>query len=285
MSLLQCLQEVEVLLGSLGFGVGVEGGVNDFTQTGPQFFANPNDVVSPPTVFKGNNYKQICQVRENAHEYATLYDTEKKIPVYSAYQFKGVMGCKRLTKWYIEPQLEQITNSKEMAPESSVTSIQNQAVNKDYYKSGYDRGHLAHVYHSKSQSCFLTNTAPQHCSFNKGQWKETEIKVADILNKSCLPNSAFIVTGVVPGYIEPPLKNRVIIPSHFWTAYCCLDNNFIVIDSNDKSAELIRDHFYWPRMGADIEEYVKNFGHNHLLPIRCLVRMPVDTDSPGASQR
>ncbi|KAL6481268.1 hypothetical protein MHYP_G00093480 [Metynnis hypsauchen] len=211
--------------------------VDDFTQMCPQFFANPNGIVSPPTVFKGNNYKQICQIQEKTPEYATLYDTEKKIPVYSAYKFKGVVGCKRLTKWYIEPQLENISKGPKMAPESSMTNIQNQAVNKDYYKSGYDRGHLAPVLHSTSQSCSdvtftLTNAAPQHCSFNKGQWKKTERKVADVLNKTCLPNSAFIVTGVVPGYNEPPLKNRVIIPSHFWTAYCCLDNNLKVIDSN-----------------------------------------------------
>ena len=124
-----------------------------------------------------------------------------------------------------------------MAPESSVTNIQNQTVNEDYDNSGYHRGHLAPVLHARSQSCSnatftLTNAAPQTCSFNKGQWRITERKVADHLAKKCKGNSAFIVTGVVPGYNEPPLKNRVIIPSHFWTAYCCLDNNLKEIDSS-----------------------------------------------------
>ena len=50
--------------------------------------------------------------------------------------------------------------------------------------------------------------------------------MADTLEKKCKGNSAYIVTGVVPG--PDKLKNRVRIPNHFWTAYCCLDNNLKV---------------------------------------------------------
>ena len=118
-----------------------------------------------------------------------------------------------------------------MGPDGNVPSLPHQAVNKDYSGTkthGYDKGHLAPVYHATSQSCSdatftLTNAAPQDKSFNRGQWRVTEEAVADILVKNCLPNSAYIVTGVVPG--RRSLKNRVRIPSHFCTAYCCLDNN------------------------------------------------------------
>ncbi|KAL7846052.1 hypothetical protein AOLI_G00242440 [Acnodon oligacanthus] len=186
--------------------------------------------VSPPTVFTGNNYKQICQIREKTFEYATLYDTENRIPVYSAYRFEGIKACDR-DDWYIEPQLEDRNNEAEMAPESSVLQIDNQAINEDYDNSGYDRGHLAPVYHATSQRCSdatftLTNAAPQDRSFNRGQWRITERDVAQTLSQKCLPDSAYIVTGVVPG--PQKLKNRVRIPSHFWTAYCCLDNNLRV---------------------------------------------------------
>ncbi|XP_036413707.1 endonuclease domain-containing 1 protein-like [Colossoma macropomum] len=205
--------------------------VNSFIQTCPDFFANPGGTLSPPTVFRGNNYKQICQIRGNTYGYATLYDTANRIPVYSAYKFDGLMQCTRLNNWYIEPQLEQITNSPKMAPESSVTKIQNQAVNEDYDNSGYHRGHLAPVYHATSQSCSdatftLTNAAPQDSSFNTGQWRKTEKDVAETLGEKCKGNSAYIVTGVVPG--PDKLNNRVRIPSHFWSAYCCLDNNLKV---------------------------------------------------------
>ncbi|XP_036413405.1 endonuclease domain-containing 1 protein-like [Colossoma macropomum] len=207
--------------------------VPDFTQTCRAFFANPAGTQSPPTVFPGNNYKQICQVRYNTYEYATLYDTANRIPVYSAYKFEGIKDCDRSDNWYIEPQLEDRDNEAEMAPESSMLQIDNQAVNEDYDNSGYDRGHLAPVYHARSPSCSdatftLTNAAPQDRSFNRGQWRKTERDVAHTLNQKCLPNSAFIVTGVVPDYNKPPLKNRVRIPGYFWTAYCCLDNNLQV---------------------------------------------------------
>ncbi|XP_017572789.1 endonuclease domain-containing 1 protein-like [Pygocentrus nattereri] len=216
--------------------------VPDFTETCPEFFAMPGGTLFPPTIFTGNNYKQICQKREDTHEFATLYDTENRIPVYSAYRFEGIKHCKRQKIWYIEPQLEAL--GPNMASESSKLKIQNQATGEDYKNSGYDRGHLAPVYHSRSQSCShatftLTNTAPQNSSFNQDQWRITEEAVAQTLNSTCLPNSAYIVTGVVPG--PDKIKNRVCIPSHFWTAYCCLDNNQQVIDSHGFLGENIND--------------------------------------------
>ena len=44
----------------------------------------------------------------------------------------------------------------------------------------------------------------------------------------------------------------------------------------EKSAELIRDHFYWPRLGADIKGYVKNC-------VRCIAckNTPSESSSPA----
>ncbi|XP_036413384.1 endonuclease domain-containing 1 protein-like [Colossoma macropomum] len=206
--------------------------VDDFKKTCPDFFANPEGTQSPPTVFTGNDYKQICQILDNKYEYATLYDTANRIPVYSAYKFEGLMGCKRRNNWYIEPQLEHRYFDRKMAYDiCGLTQLAYQAVNEDYLWSGYDRGHLAPVYHARSQSCSdatftLTNAAPQDSSFNRGQWKKTEEAVAKALGEKCKGNSAYVVTGVVPG--PDKLNNRVRIPSHFWSAYCCLDNNLKV---------------------------------------------------------
>ncbi|XP_066518346.1 endonuclease domain-containing 1 protein-like [Hoplias malabaricus] len=138
--------------------------VEDFTETCPQFFVNPGGIRSPPTVFAGNNYKQICQVRYNNYEYATFYDTNNKIPVYSAYRFEGLEHCERIEKWYIEPQLEDSSGSWRMERENKSVQYNHQAVNADYAKSGYNKGHLAPVYHAESQSCAdatftLTNLA------------------------------------------------------------------------------------------------------------------------------
>ncbi|XP_036413172.1 endonuclease domain-containing 1 protein-like [Colossoma macropomum] len=226
--------------------------VNSFTQTCPQFFANPGRTLSPPTVFKGKNYKQICQILKNTYEYATLYDTANRIPVYSAYKFEGKKGFDRKGSWYIEPQLEDQNKGRQMASESSVAQINNQAVNADYngtHNHHFVKGHLAPVFHATSQSSAnatftLTNAAPQNDKFNNGEWKRTENAVAKALEKKCKGNFAYIVTGVVPG--ADKLKNRVRIPSHFWTAYCCLDHKrnvkasgaFIGENKNDPVQEM-----------------------------------------------
>lgn len=103
-----------------------------------------------------------------------------------------------------------------------------QALNKDYKKSGFDKGHLAPVYHANSQKCAdatftLTNAAPQVHEFNQIWWDQ-EKEIANFLNNSCTKNGyrAYVVTGVVPPGNKQAINNRVYVPSHFWTAFCCL---------------------------------------------------------------
>lgn len=107
-----------------------------------------------------------------------------------------------------------------------------QALNSDYANSKYyEKGHLYPVYLTNTQICAdatftLTNAAPQDKTLNRSKWKQLENKLTKLLKEQCLPNKAYMVTGVVPS-VNPAelLKNRVNVPSHFWTAYCCLDNN------------------------------------------------------------
>ncbi|KTG01353.1 hypothetical protein cypCar_00048257, partial [Cyprinus carpio] len=205
--------------------------VQNFESECGQFFANGKS----PTRFNDLQYRQICQTLNNVFYYATFYDTKKKIPVYSAYKFKGLKNCTRPNAWYIEPQLDDNNAPLDMKLEKDV-KIQglgdHQALNGDYKKSKYDRGHLAPVFQAQSQSCAdatftLTNAAPQNSSFNRGQWRVLERNIAKNLSNQCLPNkySVYIVTGVVPGTENISDKVNVTVPSHFWTAYCCLDNN------------------------------------------------------------
>ncbi|XP_073699349.1 endonuclease domain-containing 1 protein-like [Garra rufa] len=203
--------------------------VQDFTSECGHFFA----IGKSPTRFLDSRYRQICQTLNNVDYYATFYDTVKKIPVYSAYKFEGLRNCTRQNKWYIEPQLDDNNALPNMKCEKDVKKEglgDHQALNGDYENSGFDRGHLAPVYQAKSQSCAdatftLTNAAPQNFSFNRGQWWVLEKEIAKNLSNKCLPKkySVYIVTGVVPG--AKVIGNNVTVPSHFWTAYCCLDNN------------------------------------------------------------
>ena len=105
----------------------------------------------------------------------------------------------------------------------------NQALNEDY-SIPYDKGHLVPVRHWNAQRCSdatftLTNAAPQYFSFNRGQWSRQEGIVSNDLTNNCLNRGfhAYVVTGVVPGNTN--MKGRVNIPSRFWSAYCCVDNN------------------------------------------------------------
>lgn len=199
--------------------------VQDFeTECGEFFYYR----VAPTVLYEPwypQRYRQICQTLNNKQYFATLYDTYNRIPVYSAYVFEGLKDCKRKSKWYFEPQLDYNNAGKNMEPERSI-DLFNQASKKDYVNSRYDRGHLAPVYHADSQGCSdatftLTNAAPQYSSFNRGQWKKIEYNIASTVRSRCIDSTAFIVTGVVPG--NNAINNRVTVPSHFWTAYCCTD--------------------------------------------------------------
>ncbi|KAA0702691.1 Nuclease EXOG, mitochondrial [Triplophysa tibetana] len=199
-----------------------------------QTFENQCDgfftVKQPPIITPTPAFKKVCQTLNNVVYYATLYDTSNKIPVYSAYKFEGLITCERQSAWNIEPQLDDNNAGANMASKCTpaFTCGSKQALDEDYVNSGYDRGHLAPVYQASSQQCAyatftLTNAAPQNPSFNRGQWRKTEENIAVYLNNICKPYTKYIVTGVVPG--KNKIGNNVNVPSHFWTAYCCLDNN------------------------------------------------------------
>ncbi|KAF5881013.1 endonuclease domain-containing 1 protein-like, partial [Clarias magur] len=205
--------------------------VHDFTLSCPQFFITVNNKVTSPTVFSDNNnkhrYKQICQTLNDEAEFATLYDTANKIPVYSAYTFKGLKDCDRLNKWHIEPQLDDPKNggkNMERVSDEAYKMLHpnpNQALDGQYVKSGFHRGHLAPVYHANSKSCAdatftLTNAAPQNPSFNSGRWKATEGKMGKILDDKCKNLNMYVVTGVVPGCLAEVVPDFTVNCSQFF---------------------------------------------------------------------
>lgn len=81
--------------------------VQSFAKTCSQFFSNPQGVLTPPTIFTGRQYRQICQkqANQNVYEFATYYDSTNRIPVYSAYEYIGHQSCNRKNVWYFEPQV------------------------------------------------------------------------------------------------------------------------------------------------------------------------------------
>ncbi|TRZ06159.1 hypothetical protein HGM15179_020948, partial [Zosterops borbonicus] len=214
----------------------------------PQFFyarTPPNDVLEP------QNPAWICQRYSNSYHYATLYDKDKRIPVYSAYKYKPGSG-NRYNSWFVEPQLINRRYSKDMDTENSLERQynitpqqigQNQAINQEYTNlNGLNRGHLSPSGHqsgnnSKWSTFTLTNIVPQHSSLNAGKWNDYETKTMPEMSEGC--TTTYVITGAVPGnsYIS---DNRVNVPSHIWSAACCLvgtqpDRAWGVIAENDKN--------------------------------------------------
>ena len=93
---------------------------------------------------------------------------------------------------------------------------------KDYYKSGYDRGHLAPaadmLWSEKAmlESFYMSNISPQEPGFNRGAWKKLEGQVRKL---ALLEDSIIIITG--PLFLDTLGsigENKVLIPSHFYKA-------------------------------------------------------------------
>ncbi|KAK7122142.1 hypothetical protein R3I93_023075 [Phoxinus phoxinus] len=217
-----------------------------------QFFLNNDPPRFTPEL---PNTQKICQCvwdenDEQKYLYATLYNTDWRIPVYSAYVFYRSISVGRCNPWYIEPQLDGDAEPC-MAPKGR-KKRDNQAVNKDYEKQDpnkpkYDKGHLYPVQHtydhvSMLATSTLTNAAPQNSHFNQYQWKEHEKAVATALTDCA---EAYVVTGVVPDPDPNKKLNKIVtVSKYYWRATCCLKNGvytgtgYFGPNNNDKVEEL-----------------------------------------------
>ncbi|XP_043932660.1 endonuclease domain-containing 1 protein-like [Protopterus annectens] len=186
-----------------------------------------------PTGIIPKNAARICQTYDNKRHYATMYDRDLRIPVYSAYIFEPHGGGDRFDEWQIEPQLVDKKLSKNMEDEI-LTTIEREKVKKsqavsDDYKSkdasDYDKGHLNPFSHhvadaSKIATFSMTNIVPQLSTLNQGQWRHYE---ETMQRETADCHEAFVLTGVIPG--KKYINNRVNIPSDVWSAVCCIQNN------------------------------------------------------------
>ncbi|XP_067381177.1 endonuclease domain-containing 1 protein-like, partial [Channa argus] len=171
-----------------------------------------------------NRYKVICQTYQDQPRFVTLYDITNKIPVFSAYRYRGTKGARPKKSWKTERELDDMSNMWD-----GTFKEKNQASNNDYInKQGYNKGHLfpsSHAYDQddKISTFTLTNAVPQVITFNSGSWSKMESCVKCVLQKYCINNNnvpeGFVVTGAKPG--TETLNQRVNIPSVLWSAFCC----------------------------------------------------------------
>uniref|UniRef100_A0A8C6U3F1 Endonuclease n=1 Tax=Neogobius melanostomus TaxID=47308 RepID=A0A8C6U3F1_9GOBI len=175
------------------------------------------DVLENGQIQDRTRYKTICQTYKNQRRFFTLYDTANKIPVFSAYIFKGSKtGRPRNLVWMTEPN-----NDKK-----------SQASDNDYKNnSGYDRGHLypssyGYSREDKNSTFTLTNIVPQARTFNQRSWSNMEQCVKRFMEKHCIDNNnqikGFLVTGAEPG--NKLLNEKINIPLKMWSAFCCYNS-------------------------------------------------------------
>lgn len=109
---------------------------------------------------------------------------------------------KRTNKFLIDPKVETET-----------------ANDKDYYRSGYDRGHLAPAgdmgwsIAAMAESFYYSNMSPQVPAFNRGIWKQLEelVRVWAVENEAIYIVTAPVLTAGLPTIGE----NQVTVP-HFY---------------------------------------------------------------------
>ncbi|XP_044040969.1 uncharacterized protein LOC122870671 [Siniperca chuatsi] len=189
---------------------------------------------APPAGVKGTSLRKICQKYADKLRYATLYDSSRRLPLYSAYIFKKSDGKRRMdTPWMYEPQLVSDDESGNMRAlpltEDTPPLIEvSQAVLEDYTDAvEYRRGPLNPDLHQsepddKSSTYTLTNVVPLIPHFLDTSWNPYLDIIRRRLNNFCHGKS-FMVTGVtVSGAtIQRENRDRLAIPKHLWLAYCC----------------------------------------------------------------
>ena len=151
------------------------------------------------------------------HEgYTVSYNSDYRIANWVAYE---------LTAQEAKSKKSERTNKFVPDPEVKGAS----AINEDYTRTGYDRGHLAPAGDMKwsakamRESFYLSNICPQKPGLNRGIWKELEEQSRLWAKEN---GSLWIVTGpVLTDSMKRLGKNRVAVPKTFYKVICTIINN------------------------------------------------------------
>lgn len=169
------------------------------------------------------------------HQYITLSYVEKHEQAeWVAYELTGneVQGVEERTDDFRE---DPMVRTGSATPE-------------DYYRSGYDRGHLAPAGDMKfseeamSESFLMSNMSPQEPEFNRGIWRLLEEQVRDWALEN---GRLYVVTGPVFNQRSRRIgDNKVSIPKAYYK---------VLLDYTEPEIKAIG--FLLPNEGADREVY------------------------------
>jgi endonuclease G len=156
--------------------------------------------------FSGMTYSQKNDTITIHHKYyTTTFSKSKRFPVVIKYWLtRAMLDCekryKRQKRFKPDPLLPQFTN-----------------LDKDYKKSGYDRGHQMDAYDcgcdstAMVESFYYSNVAPQLPALNRGIWKRLEEYTRKLAKEY---DSILVWCGSVT--FENRHIGRVAVPDYCW---------------------------------------------------------------------
>ena len=128
--------------------------------------------------------------------FVVVYDAFKNAPLFSSAKTQQISSVKRSNDFHRDVRVPSLTML-------------------DYYKSGYDKGHLTPAEWSNTKSQMndtfsMVNMVPEDPHFNRGPWKSLEMSVRKM-------KTDHVVTGA---YYEPPQisigPNQIPVPKSVW---------------------------------------------------------------------
>ena len=146
------------------------------------------------------------------HEgYTVSYNSDYRIANWVAYQ---------LTEKEVENKRVERSNKFVSDPDVKGAT----AINEDYTRTGYDRGHLAPAADMRwsikamYESFYLSNICPQNSNLNRGIWNDLEVQCRMWAKDNGV---VLIVTGpVITNDMKYIGKNRVAVPNAFYKVIC-----------------------------------------------------------------
>jgi endonuclease G len=155
---------------------------------------------------------------------------QQNVPDHEIHEYTAFTLCYResyeLSEWVAyeltrEELAVNVSRSNNFRKDPSITT--GSAETADYYKSGYDRGHLAPAADMRfdatamSESFFMSNMAPQTAELNRGAWKYAEDETRRIAEKY---GRVWVVSGPVLDRADFKTigANKVSVPDYFYKA-------------------------------------------------------------------
>ncbi|MCH9631936.1 MAG: hypothetical protein S4CHLAM6_02580 [Chlamydiae bacterium] len=184
-----------------------------------------------------NNFSSRTKIQtfpvQHYSGFSLQYDSKNKIPLWTYEQIN-------------QASLNRVASRSSMSfqKDSAIYPL-HQSSNRDYQKSGFDRGHMipaADQQHSKEslEKTFLfSNICPQNPTLNRGLWAKLEQQTRDMVKNN---SNVEVITGPLflssiegnKRFVKYQVigKNEVAVPTHFFKLICSNNQKIAFIIPN-----------------------------------------------------